>query len=211
MTYMVNEMFWSMQGEGLRAGEMSVFIRFTGCNMLCRKEPGEKSPGGFDCDTEFASGRKMTGAEIAAEARHLVAKPDSWFQDHHAWVVLTGGEPALQVDNALIDELHSAGFKCAIETNGSVDVTGIGLDWVTVSPKVAEHAVRQVVADEIKYVRGHGQAIPKPSCVATYKFISPAFDGWTPDQRAIEWCIKLVKENPEWRLSIQKHKSIGVR
>jgi 7-carboxy-7-deazaguanine synthase len=211
MSYMVNEMFWSIQGEGMRSGEMSVFLRLTGCNMLCRKEPGDKSPGGFDCDTEFASGRRMTAVEIAAEARDLVAKPDKWFESNRVWVVLTGGEPALQVDESLIDQLHAFGFNCAIETNGSIDISGLGFDWVTVSPKVAEHAVRQITADEIKYVRGHGQAIPKPTCQAKYKFISPAFDGWVPDQKAIDWCVKLVKENPEWRLSIQKHKSLGVR
>lgn len=209
--YTVNEIFWSPQGEGIRAGEMSVFIRFTGCNLRCRMEQADDSPGGFDCDTEFASGRKLCAAEIVSEARLLVGKPDEWFAANKAWTVLSGGEPALQVDRELVDALHAAGFLCAIETNGSKDVTGLGLDWITVSPKVAEHAIRQKTANEIKYVRGHGQAIPKPACQATYQIISPAFDGLTLDKRAVAWCLALIKENPEWRLSIQQHKTWSVR
>jgi len=209
--YAVNEIFWSPQGEGMRAGQMSVFIRFTGCNLRCRMEPADDSPGGFDCDTEFASGRKMLAGEIVSEARRLVGKDASWYATRKAWVVLTGGEPALQVDAELINALHDAGFLCAIETNGSKDVSGLGIDWITVSPKVAEHAVRQLTADEVKYVRGYGQAIPKPTCVAIHQLISPAFDGWSLDSEAVKWCLKLIKENPEWRLSMQQHKAWNVR
>lgn len=213
--YTVNEIFWSPQGEGMRAGEMSVFIRFTGCNLRCRQEAAADSPGGFDCDTEFASGRKMTAAEIVSEAYRVVGKPKEWFlareDDRQPWVVLTGGEPGLQVDAALVEALHDAGFLVAIETNGSKDVGGLGLDWITVSPKVAEHAIRQLTADEVKYVRGHGQAIPKPACVARHQLISPAHDGLDLDPRAMEWCVSLVKENPEWRLSVQMHKAWRVR
>jgi organic radical activating enzyme len=210
--YTVNEIFWSPQGEGMRAGQMSVFIRLTGCNLKCRMEAAEDSPGGFDCDTEFTSGRKMTASEIMDEARTLVGKTQEWYDaGHKAWVVFSGGEPALQVDRELVDLLHVAGFLCAIETNGSKDVSDLGLDWITVSPKVAEHAVRQLTADEVKYVRGYGQAVPKPVCKATHQLVSPAFDGWTLDKRAVEWCLQLIKENPEWRLSMQQHKAWSVR
>lgn len=210
--YAVNEIFWSPQGEGMRAGQMSVFVRFTGCNLRCRMEQAEDSPGGFDCDTEFASGRKLCASEIMDEARALVGKPQEWYDaGHRAWIVFSGGEPALQVDRELVDLLHVAGFLCAIETNGSKDVSGLGLDWITVSPKVAEHAVRQLTADEVKYVRGYGQAVPKPTCKATHQLVSPAFDGWTLDKRAVEWCLQLIKENPEWRLSMQQHKAWNVR
>lgn len=213
--YTVNEIFWSPQGEGMRAGEMSVFIRFTGCNLRCRVEPGPDSPGGFDCDTEFASGRKLTAPEIVAEARAVVGKPEEWYLGRPAadmpWVVFTGGEPALQVDADLVAALHTAGFRCAIETNGSKNVDGLGLDWITVSPKVAEHAVRQLTATEVKYVRGYGQALPKPACRGTYQLVSPAFDGLTLDSRAVAWCVQLIRENPEWRLSMQQHKAWSVR
>ena len=210
--YTINEMFWSPQGEGMRAGQMSVFIRFSGCNLRCRVEPASDSPGGFDCDTEFASGRKLTALEIIAEAKGVTGKPSDWFGvNQKLWVVFTGGEPALQLDKDLIDAMHEAGFLCAIETNGSKDVSNLGLDWVTVSPKVAEHAIRQLTADEVKYVRGYGQAVPKPACKATHQLISPAVDGVTIDKRAVAWCLQLIKEFPQWRLSVQQHKIWSVR
>jgi 7-carboxy-7-deazaguanine synthase len=196
-TYVVNEIFYSLQGEGIRAGTAALFLRFTGCNQTCGKETH-----GFDCDTEFASGRRMTIEEIIAEFRQ--AGPGC------EWVILTGGEPALQVDPELIDALHAAGYKLAIETNGSVELPP-GIDWVTVSPKVAEHAIRQRVAHEVKYVRGYGQAIPKTVVRAEHKLISPAFEGNELDRRTLEWCIRLIKDNPDWRLSIQMHKAWDIR
>lgn len=206
-TYRVNEIFYSMQGEGMRAGEMSVFVRLTGCNMSCAMEPGERSPGGFDCDTEFASGVPMTSSEIVARCRELIPTPDGWTP----WIVLTGGEPSLQADRALVAQLQESGFRVAMETNGSADVSGLGLDWITCSPKVAEHAVRCLRANEVKYVRGAGQGIPRPACEADHYLISPAFNGLAIDREAMATCIALVRSNPRWRLSVQMHKSWGVR
>lgn len=201
-TYMVNEIFYSLQGEGLRAGTANFFLRFTGCNMRCAVEEGPKSPGGFDCDTEFESGLKMTIDEIVDTMRGL--------NDTCRWVVCTGGEPGLQAKEDFVDGMHARGFKLAIETNGSVALEG-EWDWITVSPKVAEHAIRQTFADEVKYVRGYKQAIPKTVVEASAKLISPAFDGLTLDQRALEWCVNLVKENPSWQLSLQTHKFLRIR
>lgn len=197
--YRVNEVFYSIQGEGIRAGTANVFVRFSGCNQTCRVETH-----GFDCDTEFASGRAVTLEELDAWMREEArdAKPD--------WAVLTGGEPGLQVDRDLIDTLHARGWKLAIETNGSLELPE-GLDWVTVSPKVAEHAIRQLTADEVKYVRGYGQAIPKPRCKANHQLISPAFNGNEIEPRSMQWCMELVKQNPMWRLSVQQHKAWKVR
>lgn len=209
--YRINEIFWSPQGEGMRAGEMSAFVRFTGCNLRCAVTPSDKSPGGFDCDTEFESGRSLSVEEIVHLCRIEIGKPDEWLLKNRPWIVFTGGEPGLQLDRLLVDRCHDAGFRCAIETNGSLDVSYLGLDWITVSPKVAEHAVKQVTADEVKYVRGYGQAVPKPSCKATYQLISPATIGNLFDQRAVEWCIGLIRDNPEWRLSCQLHKQWLVR
>ncbi|HEY0554856.1 MAG TPA: 7-carboxy-7-deazaguanine synthase QueE, partial [Thermoanaerobaculia bacterium] len=104
--YLVNEIFYSLQGEGVRAGTPNLFLRLSRCNLACKVETH-----GFDCDTEFESGRWMTLPEILGEFRELSASCD--------WVILTGGEPALQVDRELIDVLHAAGYKLAIETNGS--------------------------------------------------------------------------------------------
>jgi len=171
--------------------------------MQCDLEPGPLSPGGFVCDTEFVSGRKMTLPEIIKELKSLSVQCQ--------WIILTGGEPGLQVDRFLIDGLHQEGFKLAIETNGTVKLPE-GIDWVTVSPKVAEHAVKQLVADEIKYVKAYGQGIPKPAIEARYYLISPAFD---PDgslsRKNLDWCIQLVKGAPAWRLSLQQHKFLRIR
>ena len=195
--YVVNEIFYSLQGEGVRAGTPNLFLRFARCNLTCAVETH-----GFDCDTEFESGRPLAAEEIVAELRALSPACD--------WVILTGGEPALQVDAALVDALHGAGYKLAIETNGSRELPA-GLDWITVSPKVAEHAIRQRRAHEVKYVRGYGQAIPRTVVEADHYVISPAFDGGELDPRTLDWCIRLVRENPPWRLSVQQHKLWKVR
>jgi organic radical activating enzyme len=205
--YAVNEIFYSVQGEGMRAGEASVFVRLAGCNLRCRMEEAEDSPGGFDCDTEFASSRRLTLDGLLSEVVEVSARAKSG----NPWIVFTGGEPALQLDAPLVAACQAVGFRCAIETNGSKDVSDLGLDWVTVSPKVAEHAVRQLTATEVKYVRGYGQGVPKPACKAQYQLVSPAFDGQVIDARALAWCMELVKENPSWRLSIQMHKAWQVR
>jgi organic radical activating enzyme len=195
--YLINEIFYSLQGEGVRAGTPNFFLRLAKCNLACKVETH-----GFDCDTEFESGRWMTLPEIVEELRQLSEKCD--------WVVLTGGEPALQVDREMIDALHAAGYKLAIETNGSLELPE-GIDWITVSPKVAEHAIRQRQAHEVKYVRGYGQAVPRTVVEAEHYLISPAVEGDRLDPRTLDWCIRLCKENPPWRLSVQQHKAWKVR
>lgn len=195
--YVVNEIFYSLQGEGVRAGTPNLFLRLSRCNLECKVETH-----GFDCDTEFESGRPLTLDEIVGELRQL--------SDACDWIVLTGGEPALQADRELIDGLHAAGYKLAIETNGSIELPE-GIDWITVSPKVAEHAIRQRTANEVKYVRGHGQAVPRTVVKADHYLISPAFEGDQVDLRTLAWCIRLCKENPPWRLSAQQHKLWKVR
>jgi len=196
-SYRINEIFFSLQGEGARTGQPSLFLRFSKCNLTCKVETH-----GFDCDTEFESGRDLRVDDILAELKALTAEC--------SWVVLTGGEPALQIDRVLIDALHEAGYQLAIETNGTVELPP-GLDWVTVSPKVAENAIRQRVANEVKYVRTYGQALPETSVEAEKFWISPAFEGDRVDPRTLEWCVQLVKDNPHWGLSLQMHKFWGLR
>jgi 7-carboxy-7-deazaguanine synthase len=194
-TYIINEIFYSLQGEGARAGTANVFVRFTGCNLTCNMKSH-----GFDCDTEFTSGRKLTTDQLVAEMEAVGGKCLN--------VILTGGEPLLQADQGLIDLLKEHHWHIAIETNGSLPVPN-GIDWVTVSPKVAEHAIQQREADEVKYVRSVGQGIPKTYVRATHKFLSPA---WGADTEAnLAHCIQLIKENPEWKLSVQMHKLWAVR
>ena len=195
--FTVNEIFYSLQGEGVRAGTSNFFLRFSGCNQTCSLETH-----GFDCDTEFVSGRKLTLEEIVNEMRILSTECQ--------WVILTGGEPSLQVNRDMIDGLHTAGYSLAIETNGSIELPP-KIEWITVSPKVAEHAIRQKTANEVKYVRAYGQGIPKTVVKAEHYLISPAFDGPTLQRKHLEWCIQLVKENPPWRLSVQTHKFFGTR
>lgn len=206
-TYRINEIFRSPQGEGYRQGQDSIFVRFAGCNLRCRIEPGKRSPGGFDCDTEFMSGVRMTAPEIYNRAADLSARSPGC-----GWVVFTGGEPMLQLDEHLVKVFMFEGWCTQIETNGTRAIPPEWLiDFITVSPKVAEHALRQTTADEVKYVRGYGQAIPRTRVQATHHYISPAFEGGEPDPEAIDWCQKLIKDHPSWKLSVQMHKAWGVR
>lgn len=191
-TYRINEIFYSLQGEGIRQGTPNVFIRFSGCNLKCAEDDPHS---GFNCDTEFVSGVPMTIDDICAQVGDLCPS-----------VILTGGEPALQVDQELIDELHRRDFYIAIETNGTQTLPD-GIDWICVSPKSAEHTLKIELCDELKYVRHKGQGIPKPSITADHYLISPAFksDG-SVSRDDLEYCIALVKLNPTWRLSVQLHK-----
>jgi len=196
-TYRINEIFYSVQGEGVRAGCPSLFIRFSKCNLLCTVETH-----GFDCDTEFESGHDMATEEIVTELASL--------SRDCRWIVLTGGEPALQVDQALVEALHTAGYQLAIETNGTLALPE-GIDWITVSPKVPEEFVRQRSADEVKYVRAVGQGIPQTVVEAKHYLISPAFDGDLLQSDTMAWCLGLVRSNPGWRISVQQHKGWEVR
>jgi len=210
--YKINDIYKSLQGEGIREGTHNVFVRFTGCNMRCQMEAGPLSPGGFDCDTEFESGVKMSLDALIDGIESEDDLPDDTGFDYGRlcrWVILTGGEPGLQTDQALVSELHKCNYQIAIETNGSVELPD-GIDWVTVSPKVAEHCIRQRTANEVKYVRGYGQELPKTAVVAEHYLISPTFNGLEPDARALGWCESLV-EGTKWKLSVQKHKLWGIR
>jgi len=195
--YTTNEIFYSIQGEGARAGSANLFLRFSGCNLAC-----DIPTHGWMCDTEFTSGEKMTGEEIVKVLRELGGPCQN--------VIITGGEPLLQLDEELISLLKREGFYLILETNGTLPVPP-GVDWVTCSPKVAEHAVRIDECEELRYVRAHGQGIPKPKAKATHYFISPAFDPYGLERKHLDWCIQLVKQNPRWCLSVQMHKVMRVR
>jgi 7-carboxy-7-deazaguanine synthase len=197
-SYVVNEIFFSLQGEGKKAGTPMVFVRFSDCNLRCSSVNA-----GFDCDTEFMSGREMTAQEILAECEALNPKK--------GWLLFTGGEPGLQLDDALVSKTRDIGWKIAIETNGTVELPS-SIDWICVSPKSAEHTIRQRTAHEVKYVRRFGMGIPLPSVTADHYLISPAFqsDG-SVSPTDLEWCIKLVKENPTWSLAVQYHKFLQIR
>lgn len=200
--YRVNEIFYSLQGEGRRVGEPSVFLRFAGCNLACSLDPGPRSPGGFDCDTEFVSGASVSAEELRERLLHV--------SQGCRRVILTGGEPLLQADNKLGEVLKRDGWFIAVETNGTICAPE-WIDWVSLSPKVAEHAVRTGRADELRYVRAHGQHLPQPSISARHKYISPPFSPAGVAHKDLDWCVKLCLDNPDWSLSIQTHKIVGIR
>lgn len=199
--YFVNEIFYSLQGEGVRAGVPYTFVRFSGCNLQCSADDPES---GFDCDTEFTSGTPMTAIEIAQTINRI--------SDGCRNVCLTGGEPTLQIDQDLITVLQKFEYWLALETNGTRQVSLDWFDWIAVSPKSADHTIRQRVCTEVKYVRNAGQAIPKTSIEADHYLISPAFEpNGSVSPETVRHCINLVKLNPRWRFSIQQHKLWNIR
>jgi len=235
MTYRITEVFHTFQGEGVRAGTVSTFVRFAKCNLKCSRD----GDAGFDCDAEFESGRAMTLADIERAVYEAQGLPKGASLDElrskcrcHS-LVLTGGEPALQLDQTFCEYFKASGFYLAVETNGTIELpkrevpvqpTSLEdrlslywVDWITVSPKSAEHTIRQPVAHEVKYVRNADHAIPRPSIEAVHHVLSPAFlpctvgSGPVMDRAALVRCMELCKENPQWRLSMQLHKFWAVR
>lgn len=193
--YLINEVFYSLQGEGVRAGTAAVFVRFAKCNLACNT-----AEHGFDCDTDFEHG-DWYGLEELVEA---VAEASGCCP----WVILTGGEPALQVDQALIDAFHARKIQVAIETNGTMRLP-TGIDWVCMSPKPGT-TLAFGWADEAKYVLAAGQ-LPRDTVSAGTRVVSPAFKGEEVDPDALAWCIEWVRAHPLWRLSVQQHKWWRVR
>ena len=194
----VTEVFYSLQGEGARAGEPSIFVRLSGCSVrfAC-------ASAGVVCDTEFASGTEMPREAILAEAQRLA--PDC------RWIVWTGGEPTDQLTSD--DVLFFGAYHQAIETSGVRPVPE-GIEWITVSPKVAEHILAKhfpAGVTELKYVRAAGQAIPEPAIQAGYYYLSPHADGDTIHPDTLKAVIALCLAHPRWRLSVQQHKLWRVR
>jgi len=208
--YSVKEIFYTLQGEGIHAGRPAVFCRFSGCNLWTgREEDRSKAVCDF-CDTDFVGigpdgGKFATAAELAdaVASRWPVAAGGQRF------VVCTGGEPLLQLDEAAIDALHARGFEVAVETNGTQPVPR-GLDWVCVSPK-ADTALAVTGGDELKLVYPQPKAPPE-------RFLGLGFRHWLlqpmdgPDrERATREAIAYCLAHPQWRLSVQTHKVVGVR
>lgn len=196
--YLVNEVFYSLQGEGARAGTPNVFVRFAKCNLAC-----SEAVEGFDCDTDFAHGDWMTGDQLLAVVGHLAAAECDW-------VIFTGGEPALQIDVHLVQLFRANGWHLAIETNGTRPLP-YGLDWVCVSPKTPDDTIVMRECDEVKFVVPAWGDLPMTNVRADHYLLSPAAKGDGIDPDALETCVSLCLANPPWRLSVQQHKWWGVR
>jgi 7-carboxy-7-deazaguanine synthase (Cx14CxxC type) len=206
--YAIKEMFYTLQGEGTHTGRPAVFCRFAGCNLWSGREQDRAKAECQFCDTDFVGidgegGGKFATADDLADACALVAGEAA-----ARFVVLTGGEPMLQVDDALIDALHARGFEIAIETNGTLTVPR-SIDWICVSPKAGTD-LKQRSGDELKLV--YPQAGLEPEIVAglafTHRYLQP-MDG--PDAKAnTERAVAYCKAHPGWRLSLQTHKLLGI-
>lgn len=208
--FAVKEIFLTLQGEGSHVGRPAVFCRFAGCNLWSGREQDRHRAVCQFCDTDFVGTDGTKGGRYRT-ARDLVAAIEAeWAAgERNRFCVLTGGEPLLQVDDSLVFELHERGFEIAIETNGTL-VPPSGIDWICVSPKsTSDLAILK--GDELKLVYPQADAPPeKFAQLAFENFLLQPMDG--PDvtvntQRAIRYCL----DNPQWRLSVQTHKHIGIR
>lgn len=195
MKLRISEIFYSLQGEGARVGTPTVFIRTSGC-----KAKNACYAAGIKCDTEFESGKDMSVDDIL-NWLHLNAsqcKEITW----------TGGEPTDQLTDEIVSFFKEKGYFQAIETSGLNKVPE-GIDFICVSPKVAEHVIKKNFpegVDELRYVRHKGQTIPEPSITAKHYWISPHSDGFTINSENLQHCIELCIENGQWKLSLQNHK-----
>jgi organic radical activating enzyme len=193
MNLNVKEIFYSLQGEGGRQGEASIFIRLTGCNLKCNF-----------CDTDFAEGRDMNFGQIMAIIKQYSCK----------WIVWTGGEPTLQLTDEILLFFKKQGYLQAIESNGHKKLSDL-LDYTVVSPKgnPAYAGELNPEVDEVRIPVKKGMAIPSIDLLPAAKqyFLSPVFTtGMHSTNANIAYCVKYIKLHPEWRLSVQMHKLIGI-
>jgi 7-carboxy-7-deazaguanine synthase len=209
MTYAVKECFLTLQGEGMQAGSRAVFLRFAGCNLWSGREADRATAQCGFCDTDFVGtdgaggGKFKTAKALAAHVEERWgAEPDQRL------VVITGGEPMLQLDRDLIAELHARSFRVAVETNGTLPATE-GIDWLCVSPKAGTEIVQRS-GNELKLV--WPQAGIDPAQLESWAFehflIQPM--DCEAGEQAIEAAIALAMARPKWRLSLQAHKVVGL-
>jgi 7-carboxy-7-deazaguanine synthase (Cx14CxxC type) len=211
MTYTVKELFYTLQGEGANVGRPAVFCRFAGCNLWTGREDDRADAICTFCDTDFvgagADGGKFRDA--ATLARAVASRWPAGTDESARFVVCTGGEPLLQLDQRLVDALHAEGFEIAVETNGTRRPPA-GVDWICVSPKARAPLVL-TSGNELKlvYPQDGGEPERYEHLAFEHFFLQP-MDG--PDvaentRRAVEYCLS----HPRWRLSIQTHKVLGIR
>jgi 7-carboxy-7-deazaguanine synthase len=212
MSYAVKEIFYTLQGEGVNAGRPAVFCRFAGCNLWTGREADRPSAICTFCDTDFVGTDGPGGGKFGSPAALAAAVLEKWPADSSGrsrkLVVCTGGEPLLQLDAALVDALHQAGFEIAVETNGT-RLPPPGVDWICVSPKAdAELVLRS--GNELKLVFPQAVATPDRFEELDFEhFLLQPMDGPAADQNtqlALRYCL----EHPQWRLSLQTHKILRI-
>jgi 7-carboxy-7-deazaguanine synthase len=209
MTYAVKEIFYTLQGEGANAGRPAVFCRFAGCNLWSGREEDRAGAQCKFCDTDFVGtdgengGKYRTPEDLVAMIASLWPEGES-----NKFVVCTGGEPMLQIDQPFVDALHDAGFEIAIETNGSLPVNE-HIDWICVSPK-ADAPLVVTKGHELKVVVPQdNQRLAELEKLDFEYFLVQPMDGPSRDMNtklAIDWC----KRHPKWRLSMQTHKYLNI-
>lgn len=208
MTYSVKELFYTLQGEGAQAGRAAVFCRFAGCNLWTGREQDRATAVCSFCDTDFigtdgSGGGKFATAEALADA---IAR--QWPGGGRPYVVCTGGEPLLQLDTPLIEALHARGFEVAVETNGTQPAPP-GLDWICVSPK-ADAPLVLTSGHELKLVYPQPLAPPERFAGLDFQhfFLQPMDSVLKREhtQSAVDYCMA----HPQWRLSVQMHKVVGI-
>lgn len=209
MTYAVKEIFLTLQGEGMQAGSRAVFLRFAGCNLWSGREQDRASAVCTFCDTDFVGidgpgGGKFADAESLADAVER-----AWgIGTERRLVVITGGEPMLQLDEPVLEALHDRGFRIAAESNGTLAAVP-GIDWLCISPKAGSRVVQRS-GDELKLV--WPQAGLDPSDLESWDFrhfLVQPMDCADRDA-AVEAAIALAMERPKWRLTLQAHKMVGL-
>ncbi|MDR3792051.1 MAG: 7-carboxy-7-deazaguanine synthase [Terracidiphilus sp.] len=207
--YSVKEIFYTLQGEGAQAGRAAVFCRFAGCNLWSGREEDRATAICRFCDTDFvgADGGRFASAEALAEVVDAAWPAGSGYE--RKFVVCTGGEPLLQLDAAAIAVLHERGFQVAVETNGTIEAPA-GLDWTCVSPKAGAE-LKQRTGDELKLVYPQMGFGPEQFAGLAFRnfFLQP-MDGVlrvANTEAAVKYCM----EHPQWRLSVQTHKVVGIR
>jgi 7-carboxy-7-deazaguanine synthase len=210
MTYAVKEMFLTLQGEGVQAGRRAVFLRFAGCNLWSGREADRATAFCQFCDTDFV-GTDGEGGGKFADAETLVdAVAGHWGGDPvQRYVVLTGGEPMLQIDPPLIEALHAQGFEIGVESNGTIAAVP-GIDWLCISPKAGSDVVQRS-GNELKLVwpQPGSDAVAMREWDFDHFLIQPMDCADAADARAA--AVQFVLDNPRWRLTTQSHKILGLR
>jgi 7-carboxy-7-deazaguanine synthase (Cx14CxxC type) len=211
MSYAVKEIFLTLQGEGVHAGRRAVFLRFAGCNLWSGREEDRENAICKFCDTDFVGMDGENGGRYEPEA--LAAKvAELWHGGvDNRYVVMTGGEPMLQVDDAIIDALHAQGFTIAIESNGTLPAHP-RIDWVCISPKAGSETVQRS-GDELKLV--WPQAGSDTDMMESWdftNFLIQPMDSGSPESNAanVQAATRFIMDHPKWRLSLQNHKILGL-